>query len=411
MYPLRFFYGSEVGTLTKKMLNNLSYFETHYATKVPITSETGIDGVLIDFNDGLRLQIPKGQWHVNISDFKSEFVFVDEDVLDGATFISIEKFFVNWQIILAFEGEIVFFHQFDPHNQKVHFNFPSSAIGDNIILLTYMNAFKKTFDCQITCTVPKHMKEIVENYYPDVEIRDEIAEDTYATFYMIGQNFNEPITSTENLRTLPLLKFGHAILGWNIEPTERVIYKPTQSRMINEPYVCIAVQASGTPKGWLNPNGWNEVVNYLKSLGYRVLCIDKMNEQSNFEHVIKMPEGAEDFTGDVTLMERINMIAYADFFIGVSSGLAWIAWSTGTEVIMISGITKPHHEFETPYRIYNNLVCNGCFHDMKYNYKEVFECPKFKGTEQVYECSKKISAQQVINAIDKLIERKKSNES
>ena len=76
-YPLRFFYGSETGGFSKKMFGNLNFFESHYATKKYILGETGISDVLIDFNDGLRLQIPKGNWHVKISDYTSNFIFVD----------------------------------------------------------------------------------------------------------------------------------------------------------------------------------------------------------------------------------------------------------------------------------------------------------------------------------------------
>ena len=401
-YQVRFFYGSELQTFSKNLFGNLSFFESKIATKSPILGEIGIPDVLLDFNDGLRLQIPKGNWHVKISDYSSNFVFIDEDILAGATLISIEKFFVHWEITLALNGEICFYHRFDPTEQQIHFMFPNSALGDNIILFSYMKAFKDFYNCQVSCTVPKYMQDIIKIYYPDIKLSDEISEDNYATFYMVGQNFNEPITSTENIRFLPLERFGNAILGWHLNTVEKVIYQPTKKRQIKEPYVCIAIQASGTPKAWLNPNGWNFVVRYLKSLGYRVLCIDKEREVSNYGNVVKIPDGAEDFTGDIPLIERINMIAYSDFFIGLSSGLAWLAWSANVPVIMISGITKPWHEFKTPYRIYNNIVCNGCFNDMSYKMKETFLCPRYKGTEQVYECSKKISAQQVIDAIDKL---------
>ena len=203
-----------------------------------------------------------------------------------------------------------------------------------------------------------------------------------------------------------MLKFGHSMLGWNIKTAEKVIFTPTKPRKILKPYVCIGVQASGTPKAWLNPNGWNIVVDYLKKIGYRVLCIDKENEQTNYGNTVKIPKGAEDFTGNRPLMERINLLAYADFFIGLGSGLSWLAWSADIPVILISGISKAWCEFETPYRIFNNIVCNGCFNDMTYNSREIFECPKYKGTNQVYECSKKISAQQVIDAINKVIENK-----
>ena len=66
-----------------------------------------------------------------------------------------------------------------------------------------------------------------------------------------------------------------------------------------------------------------------------------------------IPNGAEDETGDRPLAERARWLKHADFFVGLSSGLSWLAWAAGTPVVMISGFTHPLNEFATPYRIVN----------------------------------------------------------
>ena len=58
------------------------------------------------------------------------------------------------------------------------------------------------------------------------------------------------------------------------------------------------------------------------------------------------PEGIIDRSGNFPLSDRINYLAHADAFIGVGSGLSWLAWASGTKVVMISGFSKPHTEFE-----------------------------------------------------------------
>ena len=68
-----------------------------------------------------------------------------------------------------------------------------------------------------------------------------------------------------------------------INPFKVDIELPQKSA--ESPYVCIGVQASMTAKGWLYPHGWDIVVDYLKSLGYRVLCIDKNKSES---HMLKL---------------------------------------------------------------------------------------------------------------------------
>ena len=170
----------------------------------------------------------------------------------------------------------------------------------------------------------------------------------------------------------------------------------------DEPYVCIGVQASITRKGWHWRGGWDIVVDYLKRLGYRVFCIDKHAEETDNGLTIRRPAGAEDFTGNVSIMERANMLYHAEFFIGLSSGLAWLANAVNCPVVMIGGFSKDWYEFSTPYRVANRFVCNGCFNDLRYNFLEKI-CPLHNGTPRELECQKKISPRQVLDAVERLI--------
>ena len=119
---------------------------------------------------------------------------------------------------------------------------------------------------------------------------------------------------------------------------------------------------------------------------------------------IRKPEGAEDFTGDIPLQERINLIKDADFFIGLSSGLSWLAWCCKVPVVMISGFTHPTNEFETPYRVINYHTCHSCWNDMRldFDHFDFLWCPRHKGTDRHFECTKLISAEQVITTIKKI---------
>ena len=40
-------------------------------------------------------------------------------------------------------------------------------------------------------------------------------------------------------------------------------------------------------------------------------------------------------------------IYHAEFHLGVSSGLSWLAWAMGKHVVMISDVTPKWHEFQT----------------------------------------------------------------
>ena len=139
-----------------------------------------------------------------------------------------------------------------------------------------------------------------------------------------------------------------------------------------------------------------------------MLCIDKNSEQTDHGRTVKMPDGAEDFTGDLPLSERVNLLAYAEFFIGLPSGLSWLAWATDCPAILISGITPAWFEFSTPYRVINRLVCFGCHNDFSLKISEYERCPYHQGSDREYECSRKISARQVIQTIDQLLDDKRA---
>ena len=112
------------------------------------------------------------------------------------------------------------------------------------------------------------------------------------------------------------------------------------------------------------------------------------------------PEG-----GALPLQERINLLKDADFYIGLSSGLSWLAWGCQIPVIMISGFTNPLNEYKTPYRVINYNACNSCWNEFKdFNLTDFWHCPRLAGTDRRYECTAMITADQVMDMVDKVIE-------
>ena len=115
-----------------------------------------------------------------------------------------------------------------------------------------------------------------------------------------------------------------------------------------------------------------------------------------------MPEGAENFTGNQPLQDRANLLQHADFFIGLGSGLSWLAWALGTPVVMISGFTHPSTEFHTPYRVINFHACNSCLNDTSIEFApDTFErCPRFENSPNQFQCSAAITPQFVMRIVD-----------
>ena len=365
-----------------------------------IVGETPIAGLRLDFNCGLRLDVPEGNFRVRISDADSGQIFFDKYVSDGRI-LSVEQIYIRWQIDVFRDDERVFSHTLNLEGQPVTLMFRIEAFGDILSLLPYAREFKRLHRCELSICLPSNaLREFVANVYPELPIVDKVSFETYATYYptmVMGYSPVAPI----NLRDMPMERMGGAFLGVKILP-DKPPFKPTAPRPIREPYVCIAVHASSNRKGWLYPGGWDIVVDYLQRLGYRVVCIDKRATQIDDNMTIGKPAAAEDFTGDIPLMERANMLHYAEFFIGLGSGLSWLAHAVDCPVVMICGFSQDWCEFYTPYRVANRLVCNGCYNDVRVDFLKQL-CPYHKGTPRELECQKKIYPRQVLNAIERLI--------
>ena len=360
-----------------------------------IRGETDIPGLRIDFNVGLRMDIPAGEFHVRIGNADSQEVYFEDD-LSAVRLVSLEKYAIPWQIDVWERADHIFAHTFDPAGQNVIFHCSSQAIGDTLAFLPYARLYQETHHCQVFCWVDNSLKELVKFLYPDIPQVDSIADNVYATYYL-GTWTGGPYGAPFDGRYYPLWMAAGPLVGLSgLAPT---VVKPFNTPpSITEPYICIGVQASTPRKGWLYPNGWDILVHELKQMGYRVLCIDRHTLTRADDYEIICPQEAEDLTGDVPLIERAKLLSHAKCFIGLSSGLAWVANAVGCPVVIISGITAECYEFPTAYHAINRLVCHGCFNDSRVNFMQDTVCPYHHGTEREMECSKKITPAAVLHA-------------
>ena len=204
----------------------------------------------------------------------------------------------------------------------------------------------------------------------------------------------------------PLQQSATDTLGLSFKEKKPNLHFKNYGRPMKEKYVCIGVHSGGPQlKYWNYPNGWDYVVRYLNHKGYKVLDIDLKEDQSRDGYINKLPKGVIKSQGK-SLDERINELVHCEFFIGLGSGLSWLAWAVNKWVIMIHGMTEPWFEFQHKcVHVHNSEVCNGCWHrDETLNLKGDWSvCPDHKGTEREFECSKEIDPPMVFNAIDKVI--------
>ncbi|GHT88803.1 autotransporter strand-loop-strand O-heptosyltransferase [Betaproteobacteria bacterium] len=371
-------------------------------------TQAGPKGVRFDFNDGARVWLPQGKWHVEIRDAESGNIIFACDADEGWV-VSTKKYYVPFHIKVWERGnpEALVDHRLDLRGRPVLIKFPVGTLGDLIGWFPYAEKFQQKHGCLLECALGKELIEIFREQYPEMILsipQEVVTKEPYASYrvglFFGGNRDHQPI----DFRQAGLHRTAGYILG--VDPKEA---PPRLNldipRRIAEPYVCIASKSSCQAKFWNNGHGWSLVVNHLKSLGYRVLAIDKeatVGQGFIWNHI---PHGAEDFTGNRPLSERIALLAHAEFFIGLSSGLSWLAWACRIPVVLISGFTLPLCEFETPYRVYSTHGCMGCWEDtaLAFDHHDFLWCPRHKGTDRQYECTRLITGQQVIGHIDQLI--------
>jgi autotransporter strand-loop-strand O-heptosyltransferase len=380
-----------------------------YPLPAALPTQEGPRGIRYDFNLGARVSLPPGyKWRVRLRDLDTGNTLF-ESQNEGAFVSSSKRFYVRFGLEIWESDELVLSHDYDAREREVLVQFPIGTLGDILAWFPYAEAFAQKHGARVTCALSPLLKELLAPAYPALRLVDHdevkaegLAEKSYAS-YCLGLFFDDAANAWQptDFRQAGLHKTAAYILG--VEPCEIVprLSLSDDSRPISEPYVCIAVQSSTQCKHWNNPEGWHAVIAFLKAQGYRVLCIDQKRVAGAGIVWNHIPHGAEDFTGDLPLAERARYLKHAAAFIGLSSGLSWLAWAAGTPVVMISGFTHPTNEFHTPYRVINWHTCNSCWNDVRhrFDHHDFFWCPRHAGTAQQFECTRLITAHHVIETI------------
>jgi len=370
-------------------------------------TQQGGKGIRFDFNDGCRVALPEGDWHVRLSDAQTNNTLYETHIKTGVV-ASSKKYFVPFQIEIRSGDQEVLRHRFDCNGQNVLIQFPVGTLGDLIAWFPYAVKFGEQHRCRLTCAMGANLIALFRNLYPSIRFKtpEELDPDEYYATYNIGLYFDDEqnVRQPSDFRLVGLHRTAGYILGVDPQEAPPAIDIPDDTRPIAEKYVCIAAQSTTQCKYWNNPSGWRELVQFLKDHGYRVICVDQKATHGTGMVWNHIPYGAEDHTGDRPLAERARWLRHAEFFVGLSSGLSWLAWAVGTPVVMISGFTHPTNEFQTPYRVINYHTCNSCWNDVrvKFDHKDFLWCPRHAGTPRQFECTRLITTEQVKNVIRRI---------
>jgi autotransporter strand-loop-strand O-heptosyltransferase len=373
-----------------------------YPPPAEVPTEEGPKGLRFDFNDGARVLLPESNdpWKVRLCDLDTGNILFQTEIKTGRVNSS-KRYYVRFRVEAWQKDEQLLVHDYSARDRDVLIQFPIGTLGDTIGWFPYAVKFMERHGCRLTCGMAEWLIPLFRDAYPDIVFvtHEEIKPERFYATYSMGLFFDdkECIHQPCDFRQVGLHRTAGYILG--VDPSEEPprIVLADESRPIAEPYVCIATQSTSQAKYWNNPAGWYEIVRFLKAAGYRVICIDQKPVHGTGLVWNPIPNGAEDETGDRPLRDRARWLRHADFFIGLSSGLSWLAWAVGTPVVLISGFSHPTNEFSTPYRVINYHTCNSCWNDPahRFDHKDFLWCPRQKDTPRQFECTRLITADQV----------------
>ncbi len=294
------------------------------------------------------------------------------------------------------DGELIHTEHFDLKGANVLITIDSRSLGDTLAWFPYAEEFRKKHGCNMyVCTFMNH---IFKNQYPDLNFIEpsENIQGLYAMFRIGWYNDKNGPDYNRNpgdFKIGPLQKTASDILGLEYKEIRPVLNIPVVKK---KKKVGLGIHSTAQAKYWNNATGWQEITDWLISNGYEVVIYSR--EEDGYMGN-RNPRGAKRFEG--SLQDIINDMSECEYFIGIGSGLSWLAWAVNVPVYLISGFSDTFAEMQDCIRIINRSVCHGCFNRHIFDPGDWNWCPDHKGTDRQFECSRSITAADVIKTIEK----------
>lgn len=360
--------------------------------------------IKLDFNSGAKVDISSSlnkneKFEICFFDNSNDELIYSDIISNNMWCCSSRQYYCDWRVeVKALSSNVSKKINFNLKGKKVRISNESPSLGDCIAWTGFIQKFKEKHNCEIDYFTP--FCEIFKNQYKDINIKPykekNNSEDYYAS-YKLGYYFDNKFLSPFDSRERSLQEVACDILGLDFSETFPNIFIENPKRLIDEKYVCISTSSTAGCKHWQNKNGWQNTVDYLNNLGYKVVVIQK--EPLNYMDLNGLNNVLHPNTKNI--QSAITWLSNCEFYIGLGSGISWLSWALNKKVIMISGFSKPFAEFFNQYRVINTNVCHGCWNnlDHKFDIKDWGWCPKNKD----FECSKQITFKMVKEKIDILI--------
>jgi autotransporter strand-loop-strand O-heptosyltransferase len=338
--------------------------------------------------------------NIKYYDDKNEISYQNELPINSWVKLN-KEYFIKWRTTVEENGEIIYDETLNLKDKRVYISFGSKSLGDTMAWVPYCEVFRKKHGCKLI--VSTFLNSLFKDQYPEIEFVEpgDTVPNIHAQ-YRLGWHYTSEGVYDNNkhpfdFKKMPLQKTATDILGLDYKEVRPLLKLPNTPK---NKKVGIGFHSTAQSKYWNNPDGWQAVVDHLNNLGYECMIYSKEGDgymNNNY------PEDVTIFKGG-NLQEIIDDLSSCEFFIGLGSGLSWLAWACKLPVVLISGFSEKWAETTLDtYRVINESVCHGCFNSERLDAGDWNWCPLHKNTDRMFECTKEITSEVVIGEINKLL--------
>ena len=309
----------------------MNSFKVNYVTTLPKEGNAPSVAITGDIQKTYKVEF----YERGVGLISSGYCMTNQTIICNA-----KQWYANWEIfVLDEDGTIAFTDKFNPENQVVFVKIDAYALGDNIAWLPYVEWFRRERNCKVICST--FYNDLFVETYPEIMFvkPNTVINNVYVQYYVGASDDNNIIYSPVNSKEVNLQMVASSVLGLPFEEIRPELHHnfAKSKRIFGQKYVTLSEFGSAENKSWKANDGWQKIVDYLNMAGLTVVVISK--EPTTLKNVIN-------HTGNYDLKDRMYEIYHAEFHLGVSSGLSWLAWAMGKHVVMISDVTPKWHEFQ-----------------------------------------------------------------
>ena len=277
----------------------------------------------------------------------------------------------------------------------------TNALGDTIAFMPVVEKFAQSFIYPLYVGINNDLIPLFQGIYGNIILVDKSSMDIDDKTLKIDYRFDKPIQHGY-AEQFDMVDFKY------IRPT---INRSGKERPVKNKYITFSVHSTTQCKYWNHPDGrqkqltsdnWNDLSGMFRKMGITPVCVDKWDSfgvSPIFNHVPKKSLNVI----NRSLMDAINYIEHSEFYIGLSSGMSWVAHALGKPVCMIANFLNEHNEFELGIndylRITDKSVCNDCWYTNTFDSGDWYWCPKHKNTDREFECHKAITPERVMHEL------------